>query len=351
MKTNLDETDLNNIRSFSLSLGKLLRQIGGYTIFQFIASVILVFISVGMLFSGVTETSLSAIINIFQNTIWTILIASIVLEVISYIFIIRLIKLSRSAEKKRIPFKDKYRKSALFFVIGIIVGIILLIVAIFLTNWMLQLIQEILNDPSFEIEDLEQIPSTDIISTLVQVGRIALSLAGFYYLKQNFKQLSIYMQNDERVHKGLQFLVTGYSLLILGYLIEIIVALASFLALAGLIITIVGYFRASDGLKNTVWSFPYERDHFHSRKRIILEKKTQKNYIQICEDLLYKYLKENQQAFNVRALENRLDDIITNHDEKEFCQKNLQEILNKMKANKRIQFSLRNGEYFYFFPR
>ena len=159
-------------------------------------------------------------------------------------------------KKKRIPFQDNYRKSALFFIIGIIVGIILLIVAIFLTNWILQLIREIFNDPLFEIEDLEQIPSTDIISTLVQIGRIALSLAGFYCLKQNFRQLSFSMRNDEKVHKGLQLLVTGYSLLILGSLIGIVLDLGSFLGLAGLIITIVGYFKASDGLKNTIWSNP-----------------------------------------------------------------------------------------------
>jgi hypothetical protein len=256
MKTNLDENDLNNIRSFSPSLGKLLRQIGGYTIIQIIASIILVFISAGMLFSGIMETSLTALFNIFQNSIWTILIASIVLEVISYIFIIRLITLLKSAEKKRIPFQDNYRKSALFFIIGIIVGIILLVVAIFLTNWILQLIREIFNDPLFEIEDLEQIPSTDIISTLVEMGRIALSLAGFYYLKQNFRQLSFCMRNDEKVHKGLQLLVVGYSLLILGSLIGIVLDLGSFLGLAGLIITIVGYFKASDGLKNTIWSNP-----------------------------------------------------------------------------------------------
>ncbi|MFX1470863.1 MAG: hypothetical protein ACFFB8_19660 [Promethearchaeota archaeon] len=256
MKTNLDENDLNNIRSFSPSLGKLLGQIGGYTIIQIIASVFLVFISVGMLFSGVTETSPSAIFNIFQTSIWTILIASIVLEVISYIFIIRLITLLKSAEKKRIPFQDNYRKSVLFFIIGIIVGIILLVVAIFLTNWILQLIREIFNDPLFEIEDLEQIPSTDIISTLVQVGRTALSLAGFYYLKQNFRQLSFCMRNDEKVHKGLQLLVVGYSLLILGSFFGILLDLGSFLGLAGLIVTIVGYFKASDGLKNTIWSNP-----------------------------------------------------------------------------------------------
>ncbi|MFX1310684.1 MAG: DUF973 family protein [Promethearchaeota archaeon] len=256
MKTNLDENDLNNIRSFSQSIGTLLRQIGGYTIIQIIALVILAFISVGMIFSGISGASLSVIFNIFQTSMWVILIASIILEVISYIFIIKLIILLKSAEKQKIPFQDNYRKSALFFITGIIVGIILLVVAIIATNWILQLIREIFNNPLFEIEDLEQIPSTNIISTLVQVGRIVLSIAGFYYLKQNFRQLSFCMRNDEKVHKGLQLLVVGYLLLILGSLIGIGVDLGSFLELAGLIITIVGYFKASDGLKNTIWSNP-----------------------------------------------------------------------------------------------
>ena len=351
MKTNLDENDLNNIRSFSPSLGKLLRQIGVYTVVEIIASVILAFISVGMLFFGIMETSLSALFIIFQNSIWFILIASIVLEVISYIFIIRLIKLLWSARKKGIPFQENYRNSAILFIIGIIVGIILLVVAIFLTNWILQVIGEILNNPSFEIEDLEQIPSTDIISTFAQAGRIGLSIAAFYYLKQNFSQLSSYMRNDEKIHKGFKFLVIGYALLILGDLIGIVVALGSFVALAGLVITIGGYFQASDGLKITIWRIPHEREHHHPEERIILEKKPQKNYAQICEGLLYKFLQENQQAFTVRALENRLDDIFTNYDEKEYGREHLQEILNKMKTTGRIQFSLRDGEYFYFFPR
>ena len=117
MKTNLDENDLNNIRSFSPSLGKLLRQIGVYTVVEIIASVILAFISVGMLFFGIMETSLSALFIIFQNSIWFILIASIVLEVISYIFIIRLNKLLWIARIKGIPFQENYRNSDILFII------------------------------------------------------------------------------------------------------------------------------------------------------------------------------------------------------------------------------------------
>jgi hypothetical protein len=129
-------------------------------------------------------------------------------------------------------------------------------VAIILTSWILQLTWGILNDPSFEIEDLNQIPSTDIISTLVQVGRTGLSTAGFYYIKQNFMQLGYYMYNGEKVHKGLNLLVIGYLLMIVGSLFGLLIDLAGLLSFAGLIITIVGYFKAADGLKSTIWSNP-----------------------------------------------------------------------------------------------
>jgi len=123
--------------------------------------------TVGMLFSVVIGASKSEIFNVFQTSIWTILITATVLGIISYIFIIKLITLLFGAEKRGIPIKGKYRKSALFFIVGV-------------ANWLMQLIQEIFNDPLFEIEDLEQVPSSDIISTLAQVGRTGLSLAGFY---------------------------------------------------------------------------------------------------------------------------------------------------------------------------
>ena len=254
MEFNQEENDLNNLSSFSQSLGTLLRQIGGYTIIQIIASFFLAFMTVGMLFSVVIGASMSEIFNVFQTSIWTILITATVLEIISYIFIIKLVMLLFGAEKRRIPFKGKYRKSALFFILGIIVGIVLLVVSFFVANWLMQLIQDIFNDPLFEIEDLEQVPSTDIISTLAQVGRTGLSLAGFYYLKQNFGQLSDYMRNGEKVSKGLQLLVIGFLLQIFGNLIGLIVDLASLLGLVGLILTIVGYFKASNGLKSTIWS-------------------------------------------------------------------------------------------------
>jgi len=254
MEIKQDENEVNNLSSFSQSLGTLFGRVGGYTIIQIIVSFFLAFMTVGMLFSVVIGSSMSEIFNVFQTSIWTILITATVLEIISYIFIIKLITLLFGAEKQGIPFKGKYRKSALFFILGIIVGIILLIVSFIVANWFMQLIQDIFNDPLFEIEDLEQVPSSDIISTLAQVGRTGLSLAGFYYLKQNFDQLSDYMRNGEKVSKGLQLLVIGYLLQIFGNLLGLIVDLASLLGLVGLILTIVGYFKASNGLKSTIWS-------------------------------------------------------------------------------------------------
>ncbi len=254
MEFNQDENDVNNLSSFSQSLGTLFGRIGGYTIIQIIASFFLAFMTVGMLFSVVIGASMSEIFNVFQTSIWTILITATVLEIISYIFIIKLITLLFGAEKRGIPIKGKYRKSALFFIVGIIIGIFLLVVGIIVTNWLLQLIQDIFNDPLFELEDLEQVPSTDIIATLVQVGRTGLSLAGFYYLKQNFDQLGDYMQNSGKVSTGLILLVIGFLLQIFGNLIGLIVDLASLLGLVGLILTIVGYFKASNGLKSTIWS-------------------------------------------------------------------------------------------------
>ncbi|MHA1191989.1 MAG: DUF973 family protein [Promethearchaeota archaeon] len=254
MEIKQDENEVNNLSSFSQSLGTLFGRIGGYTIIQIIVSFFLAFMTVGMLFSVVIGSSMSEIFNVFQTSIWTILITATVLEIISYIFIIKLITLLFGAEKQGIPFKGKYRKSALFFILGIIVGIVLLVVSFFVASWLMQLIQDIFNDPLFEIEDLEQVPSSDIISTLAQVGRTGLSLAGFYYLKQNFDQLSDYMRNGEKVSKGLQLLVIGYLLQIFGNLLGLIVDLASLLGLVGLILTIVGYFKASNGLKSTIWS-------------------------------------------------------------------------------------------------
>ena len=151
MEFNQEENDLNNLSSFSQSLGTLLRQIGGYTIIQIIASFFLAFMTVGMLFSVVTGASMSEIFNVFQTSIWTILITATALEIISYIFIIKLITLLFGAEKQGIPFKGKYRKSALFFILGIIIGIILLVVSFIVANWLMQLIQDIFNDPLFEI--------------------------------------------------------------------------------------------------------------------------------------------------------------------------------------------------------
>ena len=252
-REDLNENALNKFQYFSQSLGTLFWQIGIYSVIQILAGFFLAVISVGMILSLIHETSLSAIFNTFQALVWTMLIASIILEGIFYFFLIKLIVLLRGAEKQGIPYRDKYRKSALFFMAGIILGVVFLVVAIIISNWILQIVREILNDPSFDVEDLEQVPPTAIISSLVEMGRILLSVAGFYYLKQNFEQLRGYMQNGGRIIKGLQLLISGNILLILGRLIALGVSLGSFLGLIGLLIIILGYFRISDGLKTTTW--------------------------------------------------------------------------------------------------
>ncbi len=254
MDKNLNESEFSKFTSFSQSLGKILGQIGAYTIIQIIAAIFLGIISVGMIFSIIGVTSMSEIFNIFQTTLWTILITSIILEVIMYYFLIRLIIVLKDAEKQGLPYQDKYHKSALFFGAGIIIGIVLMIVAIILMSYILQIVHNIFYDSSFDIEDLEQVPSTDIISTLVEVGRTILSIAGFYYLQQNFELLKNYTQTGEKIVKGFRYVVIGFSLMILGNLLGLVVDLASFLGLIGLIITIIGYFQASDGLKKAIWT-------------------------------------------------------------------------------------------------
>jgi hypothetical protein len=260
MDKDLNESELSKFTTFSQSLGKILGQIGAYTIIQIIAGIFIAVISFGMMLSafitvGVNgETSLSEIFNSFQTTLWTILIASIILEVIMYYFLIRLIIVLKDAENQGIPYQDKYHKSALFFAAGIIIGIILFIVGTFLMNYLLQIIHNIFYDPSFDIEDLGQIPSTGVISSLVEIGRIILSAAGFYYLLKNFEMLQHYIQNGEKIVRGFRLVVIGFSLMILGNLLGLVVDLASLLGFIGFIITIIGYFQAASGLKKAIWT-------------------------------------------------------------------------------------------------
>jgi len=260
MDKDLNENELSKFTTFSLSLGKILGQIGAYTIVQIIASIVIAVISFGTLLSALIaiqvngETSLSRIFSSFQTSLWTILIASIILEVIMYFFLIRLIIVLKDAENQGIPYQDKYHKSALFFAAGIIVGIILFIVGTILMNYLIQIIHNVFYDPSFNIADLEQLPSTAIISTLIGIGRIILSAAGFYYLLQNFKMLQGYMQFGEKIVTGFRLVVIGFSLMIVGNLLGLVVSFASFLGFIGLIIVIVGYFQAASGLKNAIWT-------------------------------------------------------------------------------------------------
>lgn len=72
--------------------------------------------------------------------------------------------------------------------------------------------------------------------------------------------------------------------------------------------------------------------------------------MQRCEDLLYKYLKENKKAYTFRALQKRLNNIISDNDENvcKYGRKNLQKILNKMKSDGIINSTLHNGKDHYF---
>ena len=255
MDKNLNESEFSKLNTFSQSLGKILWRIGIYTIVQIIAAIFLAILPIGMmLFSFIGGTSISEIFNGLQSSLWTIFITLIILEVIMYYFLIRLIIVLKGAEKQGIPYQDKYRKSALFFAAGIVIGIISIIIGIFLMTYLLQIIHNILYDPSFDIEDLEQLPSTSIISILVGVGRIILSVIGFYYLKQNFEQLKNYTWNGEKIVSEFRLLIIGLSLMILGDLLGLVVSFASFLGLAGLIVTIIGYLLTSSELKKANWT-------------------------------------------------------------------------------------------------
>lgn len=81
-----------------------------------------------------------------------------------------------------------------------------------------------------------------------------------------------------------------------------------------------------------------------------VERKPQVNIMRRCEDLLQKYFKENRGAYSIRDLENRLDKIISNDDEKEYGRNNLEKLLNKMRSNGIINSKLHNGEDHYFIP-
>ena len=253
MNKELNENELNNIRFFSQSLGTLFQQIGIYSIIQIIVGIIIAVGSMATIASTITYPSPSEILNTFESTVWFILIASLILEVISYFFIIKIIKLLKDAEKQGIRYQDNYHKSALFFMAGIILGVIFLVMAIIIATWILGLIREIINDPSFVIENLNQIPSTDIISAFVEAGRISLSIAGFYYLKKNYKQLYVYIEHGERIINGFDFLLAGYIILILSNFIGLIVAFANLLGFVCLILIIVGYFKTYDRLTTMRW--------------------------------------------------------------------------------------------------
>ena len=126
------------------------------------------------------------------------------------------------------------------------------------------------------------------------------------------------MQNGRNVSKGLQLLVIGYLLQIIGYLLGLIVDLASFLGFIGLILTIVGYFKASNGLKSTIWSQigvsqigVSQMKLSHAKKVQKLDKKDRRRHfteedILNSEETLHRCLKENEgKAFTASSLYKR----------------------------------------------
>ncbi|MEJ2251157.1 MAG: hypothetical protein P8Y70_18150 [Candidatus Lokiarchaeota archaeon] len=256
------ESESIKLTNFSQSLGKILGQIGIYTIVQVIAGIILaIFTAIFTSSMFHWATSPLEIFNQFQTSLWTLIIMSIILEVIMYFFIIKLIIILKHAGNQVFLYEDKYRKSALSFSIGIILGVILIVVDIILINWLLQMIHGILINPSFQSEDLQQIPSINIginaSLNLMKVGSIVASIAGFYYLKTNFEELRIYTRNGKKIVKGFRLLVIGFSFMLLGSLLRMITDFLSFIEFIGLIVTIKGYFKTSDGLSEVFWTIRF----------------------------------------------------------------------------------------------
>ena len=69
MELKRNEDKVNNLSSFSQSLGTLFGQMGGYSIIQLIASFIMVAMTVGMLISVAMEGSMSEIFEAMQTSI------------------------------------------------------------------------------------------------------------------------------------------------------------------------------------------------------------------------------------------------------------------------------------------
>lgn len=68
-------------------------------------------------------------------------------------------------------------------------------------------------------------------------------------------------------------------------------------------------------------------------------------------DSLYNYLEDQGAAFTIRALEKRLKDIIEDPNEREYGRINLEQGLNKLRAQGRINSVQHNGETHYFIPK
>ncbi|MFX0135193.1 MAG: hypothetical protein ACFFDN_16235 [Candidatus Hodarchaeota archaeon] len=83
-----------------------------------------------------------------------------------------------------------------------------------------------------------------------------------------------------------------------------------------------------------------EQEFIHDSESLAREKD--------MEEKLANFLKENQgSAFTIRALNNKLEDIINDTNELEIIKENFEEILNKMKSNGKIDTIEHNGENHY----
>ena len=73
--------------------------------------------------------------------------------------------------------------------------------------------------------------------------------------------------------------------------------------------------------------------------------------ISTFEDSLYNYLEIQGAAFTIKALEKRLESFIEDINERKYGRENLEQILNKLRANGQINSVQHNGETHYFVPK
>ncbi|MBD3196406.1 MAG: tetratricopeptide repeat protein [Candidatus Lokiarchaeota archaeon] len=70
-----------------------------------------------------------------------------------------------------------------------------------------------------------------------------------------------------------------------------------------------------------------------------------------CTELVYNYLAKGKRAFTTRAILNRLEEFLPDQDTILFCRENLDEILTRLKDDKRVEMRMHKDEYFYIVPK